>query len=393
MLDLARAHVLEDWRVDDARLHSTSKYVAQVVRERYPQLDPPFHARWRHFVFNGRDLWLEIDEGRDYPGVEARTRSAFDLAITSVLLDAGAGPDWRYRDEQTGFVVGRSEGLALASLRWFERGGLSDDPSDHLRADAAKLERIDVAALQDALQVTRDNPLTGLEGRAALLNRLGAAMNSRADLFAREDSPRPGGLFDALMVRASDEPGGALPATAILDFVLDGFGSIWQDRPVLANLALGDCWPHPALQSSGMQPAQGYVPLHKLSQWLSYSLIEPLQQSGLRVLDTDSLTGLAEYRNGGLLIDMGVLVPRNPADLTATHSVGSPLVVGWRALTVALLDELAPLVRAELGVSVSVFPLACLLEGGTWAAGRKIAAAKRPGGVPPLTITSDGTVF
>jgi hypothetical protein len=37
-------------------------------------------------------------------------------------------------------------------------------------------------------------------------------------------------------------------------------------------------------------------------------------------------------------------------------------------------------------------PLAAILEGGTWAAGRRIAETLR-GGAPPLTIDSDGTVF
>ena len=46
------------------------------------------------------------------------------------------------------------------------------------------------------------------------------------------------------------------------------------------------------------------VPFHKLSQWLSYSLIESLERSGLKVLHIDQLTGLAEYRNGGLFVDL-----------------------------------------------------------------------------------------
>jgi hypothetical protein len=62
-------------------------------------------------------------------------------------------------------------------------------------------------------------------------------------------------------------------------------------------------------------------------------------------------------------------------------------------MTVALLDRLAPQVRALLGVREEDFPLARMLEGGTWAAGRRIAAERRPGGGPPLTIISDGTVF
>jgi hypothetical protein len=38
-------------------------------------------------------------------------------------------------------------------------------------------------------------------------------------------------------------------------------------------------------------------------------------------------------------------------------------------------------------------PLARILQGGTWAAGRTIAKRLRPDGGPPLKIISDGTVF
>jgi hypothetical protein len=39
------------------------------------------------------------------------------------------------------------------------------------------------------------------------------------------------------------------------------------------------------------------------------------------------------------------------------------------------------------------FPLAKVLEGGTWWAGRFLAKEKRSDGSPPLQIESDGTVF
>jgi hypothetical protein len=341
----------------------------------------PFHARWRHFVFSGRDLWREIEASHSWPDAAARARAAFDLAITSVLLDAGAGPGWRYRDAVTGIEAERSEGLALASLRWFASGGMSSMARSALRADASALRRLDTAALHQAFQVSATNPLAGAEGRAQLLNRLGAAAESRPDLFARADTPRPGGLFDTLAARAQHR---SLPASMILDVLLEALGPIWQNRPVLEGVSLGDCWPH---------PLAGFVPLHKLSQWLAYSLIEPLQTAGIVVHDIDGLTGLAEYRNGGLFVDLGVLVPRDANDVTATHQVSDPFVVGWRSLTVALLDELAPLVRARLGVSETSFPLAKLLEGGTWAAGRAIARERRADGGPPLRIVSDGTVF
>jgi hypothetical protein len=73
--------------------------------------------------------------------------------------------------------------------------------------------------------------------------------------------------------------------------------------------------------------------------------------------------------------------------------VGEETVVEWRALTVALLDRIADGLRARLDMSAQDLPLAKVLEGGTWAAGRRLAAARRPDGAPPLRIESDGTIF
>jgi hypothetical protein len=379
---------LDDWTVDLDRLVPTAGFVAEVVRERYPRLDVPVHSRWRHFVFAGRDLWDEMAAGAHCNDIDAAARSAFDLVITSVLLDAGAGPEWRYRDRATGLAVARSEGLALASLRWFERGELSDNPGEPHRADAAALRRVDAHAIQRAFQAGDGNRLLGLDGRAALLNRLGAVMESRPDLFAISDSTRPGGLFDALRSRAVNRQ---LPAATILGTLLEALGPIWEARPALGGVPLGDCWPHPALV--GDRPEDAYAPLHKLSQWLTYSLIEPLENAGISVCGVHELTGLAEYRNGGLLVDMGVLIPRERTAWSKTYAVADPFVVGWRALTVALLDRLSPLVGEALGLTPAQFPLACMLEGGTWAAGRLVARKARADGGPPFHVVSDGTVF
>jgi hypothetical protein len=388
MLTLGVEGALDDWSVDLDRMPATVDFIAQVVRNRYPSLNPPLHARWRHFVFAGRDLWREISQAHTWKDQAAYARSAFDLVITSVLLDAGAGEGWRFHDKVTGLAAHRSEGLALASLRWFGNGGLSAKPSDPLRVDASALQSLDAQAIAAAFQAADTNPLLGLEGRAALLNRLGAVVQSRTDWFAREDSPRPGGLFDVMVAEA---PHGVLPAPRILEVLLDALGPIWQNRPTLDGVPLGDCWPHPALR--GDAPIDRYAPLHKLSQWLTYSLIEPLQDAGIRITDIDGLTGLAEYRNGGLFVDMGVLVPRDAASWTKLHVVSDPFVVAWRAMTVALLDQAAPLVRERLGVTSATFPLGCVLEGGTWAAGRVIAREKRADAGPPFRISSDGTVF
>jgi hypothetical protein len=238
-------------------------------------------------------------------------------------------------------------------------------------------------------QVDAGNPLVGVEGRVALLRRLGATVAAAPDIFARADTARPGGLLDLL---ADGDAGHAsVAAPAVLAAVLRHLGPVWPSRLELDGTPLGDCWRHPALTTD--DTTSGLMPLHKLSQWLTYSLLEPLQWAGLAVTGVDGLTGLAEYRNGGLFIDTGVLTLRDPAAAAQPHEVGSTLVVEWRALTVALLDRLAHVVRQRLEMDAETLPLAKVLQGGTWAAGRQIARALRPDGAPPLTIVSDGTVF
>jgi hypothetical protein len=169
--------------------------------------------------------------------------------------------------------------------------------------------------------------------------------------------------------------------------LLHALGPIWPGRLSLNGVALGDCGRHGAI------PGDGIVPFHKLSQWLAYSLIEPLADAGFTITDIDGLTGLAEYRNGGLFLDCGIIEPRDEKLLEQRLDPFSEPVVEWRALTVALLDRLALGVRDGLGKSAAEFPLAKVLEGGSWAAGREIAAERRPDGAAPLTIVSDGTLF
>jgi hypothetical protein len=388
MLDIGLNDQLMHFRVDLGRLGDAVDRVLVATRKAYPTFDIPFHSRWRHFVVAGVDRWAAIADATNWRDGKARARAEFDLAIVSVLLDAGAGPSWRYRDPVTGAKIGRSEGLALASVDMFARGAFSASSDDPLRADAGVLERLTAAELKQGFQVTDDNPLVGLDGRIQLLRRLGALASSQPNIFARNDTARPGGLFDHL---ADIADRGSIEAATILAELLRQLGPIWPSRITLAGLPLGDCWRHPALATD--DATSELVPLHKLSQWLAYSLIEPMQRAGLHVTDIDGLTGLAEYRNGGLFIDAGVLDFRDPMDAQRQHDVASPLVVEWRALTVALLDRLADLLRQRIGRDAVSLPLARILEGGTWAAGRAMAFERRPDGSPPVKVVSDGTVF
>ncbi len=379
---------LAHFTVDIESLSAAAQVVSELIRINYPDLNVPFHARWRHFVLGARDLWAERAGQVSWVSRAAKARAEFDLAITSVLLDAGAGASWKYLDPATELVVTRSEGLAVAGLRMFEAGAFSADPADPLRVDAGRLVDLTPEDVANGFQSMVGNRLVGVEGRTALLARLGAAVAARPDVFARADRARPGGLYDYLAAQAE---GGRLAAPRILQALLEHLGPIWPGRLTLGGVPLGDTWRHPAIRRN--DATNGLMPIHKLSQWLAYSLIEPLQWAGIQVTDIDGLTGLAEYRNGGLFVDSGVLRLRNPEEAIHPNPVGSALVVEWRALTVALLDQIATLIRERRGLTIDEFPLARVLEGGTWAAGRRLAREKRPDGSPPIAVESDGTVF
>jgi hypothetical protein len=290
-------------------------------------------------------------------------------------------------------VLTRSEGLGVASWHAFLDGAFSATPDDPLRADAAQLERVDAATLRALFQASPSNPLVGLEGRAGLLARLGAALRSQAASSGLQ--ARPSLMFDQLTAGGTRKE---VSAAEVLAEVLRVLGPIWTSGGRVQGLPAGDVWPHrwagDGTAGGGRDPTTGgYVPFHKLSQWLSYSLLEPLQWAGVQVTGLDALTGLPEYRNGGLLLDTGVIVPRHARDLARTWKPQDDFIIEWRALTVALLDELAVLVRSRLGKTAEELPLACILEGGTWAAGREIARELRSDGAPPLKIDSDGTIF
>jgi len=375
--------------IDRMQLEPVAERVAQLTQSRFPDLQIPCHSRWRHFEAGGVDRKERLDDLLAGRSTQEIARSRIELTLISVLLDAGAGPQWRYIEYPSLTQrYARSEGLAVASFRAFTSGRFSSDPDDPCRVDARALMTIDSPTLATMFQASPGNPLVGIDGRVALLRRLGEALHDQPQLFGLDG--RPGMMFDALSARATGAPK-TLPAADILGLLLDAFSAIWPSGQSFEGRPVGDVWPH--RDAGGDGPSAGHVPFHKLSQWLTYSLLEPFEWAGIAVGGLDALTGLPEYRNGGLLIDAGVLVPSRPRRLAKAMTPADPWIVEWRALTVALLDDLAPMVRDLLGVTASAMPLACILEGGTWAAGRAIAAELRKTGAPPVTVDSDGTVF
>ena len=109
-----------------------------------------------------------------------RTRRLIDLTLVSVLLDAGAGPEWKYRSSSKpgSPPYRRSEGLAVASFEMFECGLFSGDDRQPFQVDKVGLRDLSVDAVRTAMQVSEQNPLDGLEGRTDVLLRLAHALDN-----------------------------------------------------------------------------------------------------------------------------------------------------------------------------------------------------------------------
>lgn len=392
------------FRVCEERLEDVCEFVASLILRDYknPAEDVPPHGRWRHFLPAGC-IEQELIEPMKAAGASADqiTVSLLDLFTVSVLLDAGAGAKWQFT-ARDGSRIGRSEGLALASMEMFMAGKFSAHPkSEPWRVDAQALLQLTEADLVAGLQVNEEsNPLVGVPGRLELLHSLGRVCQEKTEFFG--PSSRPGNLLyflRSVAERSRSENGTArVPIESLWRVVIEGFGGVWPaSRTRLNDVSLGDVWPCKLLSGGSGGGGEQLVPFHKLSQWLTYSLLEPMERiAGLRFTGTEQLTGLAEYRNGGLFVDFGVieLVNGGADGHVKSFPADSEEIVQWRALTVCLLDRLAPMLRRRLSLTAEQFSLPKMLEGGTWKAGREIAAKVRPDTAgPPINIISDGTLF
>jgi len=371
----------------------------KTIRRNYPSLEVPTHSRFRQFGTGNLDRLGIVESAWNKSSVSAieQCRRRIDLAVTSVLLDAGAGADWSFTDHRfgAGSQFTRSEGLAVASLDMFSDGFFAGDGlSQHV--DAAGLRGITESTLASGFQVSDNNPLIGLGGRAEMLLKLADSLEANPQFFGGEHGARPGHLLDHILSHSGEGGGPAnsgnrVSVRVLWNVVIEGLGGVFPDP---SGKNLGDVYTHSKLQQGGVG-MEDHVPFHKLAQWLTYSLLDPLESFGIQFVDKWLLTGLAEYRNGGLFIDAGLLKTVDPEALTREYTVDDEFVVEWRALTVALLDRTAVGVWDKLGVTQNQMPLASVLEGGTWQAGRDIATELRgaDGSPPPVMIISEGNVF
>ncbi|KAG0329444.1 hypothetical protein BG004_002332 [Podila humilis] len=430
----AKEGQLKHFDVDFTKLTDVAKFVVSLIKRDYePQDIPkiPPHTRLRHFDVGGKDRIAQLVESwKSRVDVIETVRRLVDLTVVSVLLDAGAGDKWTFEVKPDNIQKGtasksyaRSEGLALASLAMFKEGRFSSDIHRSHQVDADGLCNLPLESLREGFQVdSQKNPLLGLEGRWELLKRLGNALKLHPEYFAGADNAplRPGNMVDYLFKEGSDRPRRkdkyVVRTESLFKVIIDGFAEIWPaSRTTVNGVSLGDVWPCDTIKSPGA-PADStdhYVAFHKLSQWMTYSIMEPLEtMMNIEWEHSSLLTGLPEYRNGGLLIDIGfmtlkpeeeargltnykhnALKPGQPAvEMVPTFEPSDPVIIEWRAMTVATLDRVAVDVRKLLGIPE--LTLAQVLQGGTWNAGREIASVSRPNTKgPPIAILSDGTLF
>ncbi|KAJ6155198.1 hypothetical protein N7470_005764 [Penicillium chermesinum] len=371
---------------------ATADFVAGIITrdfgpDKFDQIPP--HGRWQHFEVGGIARVEQLIRGWEAQGhgkVEVARRLT-DLFFVAVLLDAGAGDTWKFTEPNTSNAYGRSE----------------DKPET---VDGRGLMQLSLDTFLPHFQVSPTNPLVGVESRVTLLQNVGSSFLALPKIFG--ETGRPGHLVDYLLENRGNSERldfenlwGALQETLL---------PAWpKNRTHIRGIPIGDAWPLQALArlnpESGAQNETAHIqPFHKLTQWLAYSLSVPMTRIlGLEWDNAESGTGLAEYRNGGLFVDMGVLtlkddvlkagLERSKQSLPIYDTTGD-VIVEWRAMTVALLDKLHELVRAKFSDRGVTLSMAQMLEAGSWKGGRELAAKYRPETrSSPILIEGDGTLF
>ena len=256
-------------------------------RDRRASAIPPstsrYHSRWR--AFRGRRPRLAGAEraaalaGR--PRRDARA-SLRPRGRASVLLDAGAGDALALRRCRHRRAPRRARRASrVASLDLF-RARRALEPIPHARCGRRRkaLRALDARALArcvpGAATTTR---WSGSTAACRCCNRLGAALE-----------PEPGHVRHAAAARrpvrlpaqSQSQTASCRPRRSWRRCSRRS-APIWPGRLALGGVNLGDVWRHPAAASG--DPTDGLVPFHKLSQWLAYSLIEPLEDAGIAVTE------------------------------------------------------------------------------------------------------------
>ncbi|KAI8092103.1 hypothetical protein BDF21DRAFT_377193 [Thamnidium elegans] len=408
---------LNHFDIDESKLQDMAQFIISFIKRDYD--DPsqiPAYGRWRHFDVGGKPRLQTLINSWSNIGTDAteQTRRVLDLLVIAVLLDIDPGQNnWSFREKISNRVYKRREGIAVAILEMFNSGLFSVNPNQPHRVDAEALSNLTMDKLLTGFQT---ESMSGLEQRIELLKHLAKTLQDRPDYFGGElgHIPRPGNMMDYLLSHPTTikTRKGPLIHLETLWPVVYEIGELWtvsQEKTRGGTLGLGDVWPCPSLGENQ------FVPFHKLSQWLVYSLIEPMEKlMGAIIEGTEQLTPLPDYSNGGLLIDTGFLtlkktdyergitnyrqnslLPGQPKiEMIPTFEMSDPVVIEWRALTIAYLDLVAERVRSTMKLSKKTLSLTQLIEGGIVSAGKELAEISRPNTQqPPILIKNERGVI
>ncbi|KAI8977928.1 hypothetical protein BDB01DRAFT_852758 [Pilobolus umbonatus] len=413
--EAANRNKLNHFDVDHSKLDEMVKIVISLIKRDYDSpSDIPQYSRWRHFDIGGRSRLQTLIQTWTSLGQDnlEQTRKLIDILVIACLMDIKPCQTWCYTEKSTGRSFKRKDGIAIAILEMYINGVFSSDNTQPHRVDSKALCHLSLDTLCHHLQFNEHNSFVGIEERLEVLNHLGYVLQNRPDYFGK-DAQRPGNLMDYLLNHKNTikTKKGPLISIETLWPVVMEMGELWAAENNLGGTKnLGDVWPCKAILSPNASPdsTDHFIPFHKLSQWIVYSIMEPMEKLlGATIEGTDLLTPLPDYCNGGLLIDIGFitlkpaeyergirnyhtnsLLPHQPkVEVAPMFDMSDPVVIEWRALTVAYLDIVADRVRHTFRLSKKSLSLSQLLQGGTWSAGRELAEISRPNThEPPIVV-------
>ena len=241
------------FNLHEEKLPELAETVCTVIRETYPDMQIPFHARLRHFRTFNQDRMAKLLGKIASRSVTDRSKIIIDLIVVSVLLDAGAGSEWSYFEKETGEEFFRSEGLAIASFHMFCEGLFS---MEYRRAvEGQALAKLPADSLGHGFQASDDNPIIGLEARARVLNRLGQILVNDAEVFPHQ---RPGDILEHIHKNFGNE----ISAGKLLEVVLDVFHGLWTHGADLEGIPMGDAWFYNGFEDDS-RDSQKIIVFHK----------------------------------------------------------------------------------------------------------------------------------
>jgi len=330
ILALGRAGSLPSFVVNMDAMSSLEDRVRASMDRAYPGglATVPSHSRWRQLEQPGgadRVTELSASWGQAVHAKEAARRK-IDLIVCSVLLDCADTGGWAFTEEGGAAAVGGAAGTALAHLAAFKAGAFSSVAAVPHMADADGLCAFSEKTLADAFQTGAANELPAAPARVSAITNLGKRVNENSKFFsaptvaAREEFGgnrlRIGNLVDYLLTRCSTDSAGKYR-----------LGDLWAivQNGILAESDADYC-KAPTIATG----AESTITFHATAQWLVLSLLEPLAEVGIKFSGEEELTALADPQNGGLLVDSGVLTPRDATAYVIPPVIPAAIpVVGW----------------------------------------------------------------